>query len=85
MKYPVDGIGHEGVGIIEEIGENSKGLKAGIGCAGTLCSCNQCHMCKAQRFNNCVNLQVCGVHKNGMMAEYFCIRVLAAVPHSPKA
>lgn len=27
MKYPINGLGHEGVGIIEAIGENDKGLK----------------------------------------------------------
>ena len=26
VRYPVDGIGHEGIGVIEEIGENEKGL-----------------------------------------------------------
>lgn len=72
MKYPVDGIGHEGVGIIEEIGENSKGLKPGDRVVlEPYVPCNQCHMCMAKRFNNCVNLRVAGVHKNGMMAEYF--------------
>lgn len=83
MKYPVDGIGHEGVGIIEEIGENSKGLKAGDRVAlEPYVPCNQCHMCKAKRFNNCVNLQVCGVHKNGMMAEYFLhpVQLLYPIP-----
>lgn len=29
MKYPINGLGHEGVGIIEAIGENDKGLKVG--------------------------------------------------------
>ena len=29
MRYPINGLGHEGVGIIQEIGENDKGLKPG--------------------------------------------------------
>ncbi|MFR2691078.1 MAG: alcohol dehydrogenase catalytic domain-containing protein [Enterocloster bolteae] len=33
--------------------------------------CNKCHMCAAGRFNNCADLHVCGVHKDGMMSEYF--------------
>ncbi len=85
MKYPVDGIGHEGVGIIEEIGENSKGLKPGDRVVlEPYVPCNQCHMCKAGRFNNCVNLRVCGVHKNGMMAEYFLhpVQLLYKIPQN---
>jgi len=72
VRYPIQGIGHEGVGTIEEIGENDKGLKIGDRVAlEPYVPCNKCHMCKAGRFNNCTDLNVCGVHKNGMMAEYF--------------
>lgn len=83
VKYPIDGVGHEGVGIIEEIGENSKGLKVGDRVVlEPYVPCNECHMCKKGRFNNCANLRVCGVHKNGMMAEYFehPIELLYAIP-----
>lgn len=85
MKYPVEGIGHEGVGIIEEIGENDKGLKVGDRVAlEPYVPCNECHMCKAGRFNNCKDLRVCGVHKNGMMAEYFLhpVQLLYKLPDS---
>lgn len=72
VSYPIQGIGHEGVGTIVEIDKNDKGLKAGDRVAlEPYVPCNKCHMCKAGRFNNCKNLKVCGVHKNGMMAEYF--------------
>ncbi|MFV0465740.1 MAG: zinc-binding dehydrogenase [Lachnospiraceae bacterium] len=72
MKYPVNGIGHEGVGIISEIGPNEKGLKAGDRVTlEPYIPCNKCHMCKQGRFNNCADIRVCGVHKDGMMAEYF--------------
>jgi 2-desacetyl-2-hydroxyethyl bacteriochlorophyllide A dehydrogenase len=72
VHYPIQGIGHEGIGTIVEIGENSKGLKVGDRVAlEPYVPCNKCHMCKAGRFNNCADLKVCGVHKNGMMAEYF--------------
>ena len=70
--YPIDGIGHEGVGIIEEIGDNNRGLKKGDPVAlEPYVPCNSCPMCKAKRYNNCENLKVAGVHTNGMMAEYF--------------
>lgn len=72
MKYPINGLGHEGVGVIVEIGDNDKGLKAGDRVAlEPYVPCNKCHMCAAKRFNNCADLHVCGVHKDGMMAEYF--------------
>lgn len=72
MKYPINGLGHEGVGTIVEIGENEKGLKAGDRVAlEPYVPCNICHMCKEKRFNNCADIRVCGVHKDGMMAEYF--------------
>lgn len=72
MKYPVHGIGHEGVGVITEIGVNDKNLKPGDRVAlEPYVPDFTCHMCKAGRYNNCTDIHVCGVHKNGMMAEYF--------------
>lgn len=72
MRYPINGLGHEGVGVIQEIGENDKGLKPGDRVAlEPYVPCNKCHMCAAGRFNNCADLHVCGVHKDGMMSEYF--------------
>jgi len=72
MKYPINGLGHEGVGVIVEIGENDKDLKPGDRVAlEPYVPCNHCHMCAVGRFNNCADLKVCGVHKDGMMTEYF--------------
>lgn len=73
MKYPIHGMGHEGVGVIVEIDEkNEKGLKIGDRVAlEPYVPDFTCHMCRVKRYNNCAHLQVCGVHKNGMMAEYF--------------
>ena len=72
LTYPIQGVGHEGGGVIEEVGNNDKGLKAGDRVVlEPYVPCNECHMCKVKRFNNCENLRVCGTHKNGMMAEYF--------------
>lgn len=72
MRYPIDGLGHEGVGVIEAIGENDRGFKAGDRVAlEPYVPCGHCHMCAEGRFNNCADIRVCGVHKSGMMAEYF--------------
>ena len=66
------GLGHEGVGIIEVIGENDKGLRPGdLVALEPYVPCNHCHMWKEERFNNWAGIRVCGVHKDGMMAEYF--------------
>lgn len=83
MRYPINGLGHEGVGIIEEIGENEKGLKVGDRVAlEPYVPCNKCHMCAEGRFNNCADIHVCGVHKDGMMTEYFLhpIQLLYKLP-----
>lgn len=73
VKYPVNGIGHEGVGIIEKIDREEGerfGLKEGDRVAlEPYISCGNCHSCREGRFNNCVNLRVAGVHTDGMMCE----------------
>lgn len=72
MKYPVHGLGHEGVGTIVEIGANDRGLKVGDRVAlEPYVPDFTCPMCQVGRFNNCADLHVCGVHKDGMMTEYF--------------
>ena len=73
MRYPINGLGHEGVGMITDIApDNAKGLKVGDRVAlEPYVPCNKCHMCNVGRFNNCADIHVCGVHKDGMMAEYF--------------
>ena len=83
MKYPIHGLGHEGVGTIVEIGENEEGFKVGDRVAlEPYVPDFTCHMCKVGRFNNCADLHVCGVHKDGMMTEYFShpIKLLYKLP-----
>lgn len=71
MKYPIQGIGHEGIGIIVEVDENDKNLKPGDRVAlEPYVPDFTCHMCKLGRYNNCVDLHVRGVHTDGMMVEY---------------
>ncbi len=72
VRYPIHGLGHEGVGIITEIGKNDRGLKVGDRVAlEPYIPDHTCHMCRIGRYNNCVDIHVCGVHKDGMMSEYF--------------
>ncbi|MDR2888746.1 MAG: alcohol dehydrogenase catalytic domain-containing protein [Lachnospiraceae bacterium] len=71
-KYPIIGLGHEGAGYIEEIGENDKGLKVGDEVVlEPYIPCGQCHQCQQGRYNNCTDIRVTGVHSVGMMREYF--------------
>ena len=72
MKYPINGLGHEGVGIVQAVADNVKNIKPGDRVVlEPYVPCGQCYMCKQMRYNNCVRLKLCGVHKDGMMAEYF--------------
>ena len=72
VKYPIVGLGHEGVGYIDEIGENSYGLKKGDRVAlEPYIPCLKCHQCLKGKHNNCTDIRVCGVHTVGMMCEYF--------------
>ena len=83
QTYPIHGLGHEGVGTIVEIGENEQGLKEGDRVAlEPYVPDFTCHMCRVGRYNNCAHIHVCGVHKNGMMTEYFLhpVRLLHKLP-----
>ena len=83
MRYPIHGLGHEGVGTIVEIGENAQGFRVGDRVAlEPYVPDFTCHMCRIGRFNNCADIHVCGVHKDGMMTEYFShpIRLLYKLP-----
>lgn len=83
VRYPIEGIGHEGIGVIREIGENEQGFQVGDRVAlEPYIPCMHCHMCAEERFNNCTDIRVAGVHTGGMMAEFvvFPIRQLHKVP-----
>ena len=83
VKYPIEGIGHEGIGVITEISEPSMGLKVGDRVAlEPYIPCLKCHMCAVERYNNCADIRVAGVHTGGMMADYvvFPTRLLHKVP-----
>lgn len=72
MKYPIHGLGHEGVGTVSEVGENDFGIKVGDRVAlEPYIPDFTCNMCKMGRYNNCEHLSVAGVHTDGMMTEYF--------------
>ena len=64
-------IGHEIVGVIEEVGENVKSLKPGDRViVDQVVSCGECYACRKGRGNVCGSLKVRGVHIDGGYEEY---------------
>lgn len=65
-------LGHEIVGVVEEIGKNVKGFKEGdrVGVAWLGKSCGQCEFCQKGDENLCDNAQYTGYHVDGGFAEY---------------
>lgn len=85
VRYPIDGIGHEGVGYISEIGENDANLKVGDRVAlEPFIPDMECHECREEKYNNCEHLKVAGVHTDGMMCDYYSIpiRFIHKIPDS---
>lgn len=67
-------IGHEMVGVVEEIGENVKHLKVGDRIIiNQVVSCGHCYPCRHSRGNVCDNLKVRGVHIDGGYREYMVV------------
>ncbi|MCD8909417.1 zinc-binding alcohol dehydrogenase family protein [Staphylococcus gallinarum] len=66
-------VGHEVVGVVEEIyGEST--LKVGQHVViEPISSCGECYACKQNRPNVCKELVVFGVHEDGGLQEYFTI------------
>jgi 2-desacetyl-2-hydroxyethyl bacteriochlorophyllide A dehydrogenase len=63
-------MGHELAGEVIEIGENTKGIKAGDHVSlEPYFYCGECYACRKGIFNNCENLNVLGVRMEGGMVE----------------
>ncbi|MHA7964691.1 zinc-binding alcohol dehydrogenase family protein [Paenibacillus sp. CAU 1782] len=69
-------LGHELAGIIEEIGPNEAGLKAGdqVGIIPYL-HCGTCLACRSGKTNCCTEMKVMGVHVDGGMREKIAVPV----------
>lgn len=67
-------IGHEMVGVVEEIGYNVKKLKVGDRIiVNQVVSCGECYPCRHKRGNVCDHLEVRGVHRDGGYREYMAV------------
>jgi len=65
-------LGHQIVGIIEEVGENVAGFKKGdkVGVPWLGYTCGNCEFCSNDQENLCDNAQFTGYDINGGFAEY---------------
>lgn len=67
-------IGHEYVGVIEEIGAGVRGLSVGMLVSGEgHIVCGRCRNCLAGRRHLCPNTVGVGVNRDGAFAQYLCI------------
>ncbi len=67
-------IGHEMVGVVEEINGDGKGLQVGSRViVNQVTSCGHCYPCSLGRGNVCDDLKVRGVHIDGGYREYICV------------
>jgi len=75
-------LGHEIVGIIEELGKNVQGFKKGdrIGVPWLGSTCGVCEYCHKGKENLCDSPQFTGYHIDGGFAEYTTCRADFAIP-----
>ena len=76
--------GHEVAGVIDELGEDvsdwSKGQRVGVGWHGG--HDGTCLQCRRGDFNNCRNMQICGISYDGGYQQYMVapVSALTAMP-----
>jgi len=84
VPYPAI-MGHEVCGRIAELGEGVEGFEVGDRVViDPVFPCGDCPLCRAGRFNNCVNLDVLGLDCAGALAERF-VADSANVFHLPES
>lgn len=67
-------LGHEFVGMVEEIGTEVEGIKVGDRVSGEgHITCGYCRNCRAGKRHLCRNTVGVGVNRDGCFAEYLCI------------
>lgn len=67
-------IGHEGCGIVAEMGVGVTGLSVGDPViVEPIHGCGTCYACRNGRYNCCPDIVVAGVHADGVMEEYMVV------------
>lgn len=74
-------LGHELATVIEEIGDNEKGIKAGDNVVVMpYLSCGKCVACLRGKTNCCTRLKVLGIHTDGGMQELISVPIDLLIP-----
>ena len=74
-------IGHEYVGVIEELGEGVEGLKLGQRVSGEgHITCGHCRNCRGGNAQWCKYTMGVGVNRNGAFAQFLCLPAKNVVP-----
>lgn len=72
LDYPII-IGHEGLGIIDKLGEGVTEKKIGVRVViEPNIACQKCKFCLSGKGNICISKRVLGVNEAGSFAEYIC-------------
>lgn len=67
-------IGHEGCGVVAEMGAGVTGLSVGDPViVEPIHGCGTCYACRNGRYNCCPDIVVAGVHADGVMEEYMVV------------
>lgn len=66
-------IGHELVGRVVATGEGAAEWMEALVVVEPLLPCGTCYACRRDRYNNCVNLKVLGVHVDGGFQDEFVV------------
>ena len=67
-------IGHEGCGVVAEVGAAVTDLKVGDPVIiEPIHGCGTCYACRNGRYNCCPDIVVAGVHADGVMEEYLVV------------
>ena len=74
-------LGHEAVGVVDEVGKNSRRFRVGekVGVYWLYSACGQCKNCRAQKENYCPEFKATGWDADGGFAEYLTIPERSAV------
>ncbi|MGN7252397.1 zinc-dependent alcohol dehydrogenase [Arthrobacter sp. SAFR-014] len=73
--------GHEFAGVVESIGQNGAGIRAGDRVAvSPMVYCGECRPCRLGRFNVCENIGCIGCYSDGALVELISVPVEKLCP-----
>ncbi len=70
-------IGHEYSGVVEKVGKNVHNFSTGdLIAAESIVWCGKCTPCRSGAFNQCANVELAGITKDGALADYVRVNAL---------